>query len=194
VFLVPCNWSGDFYVSLEPGLKSKIRIWPAGVELPALDTQEKKYDFLIYDKIGDHNLVDQIIEELSKRSLSYTLLNYGYFKQKDYFKALSESKSLIYLSGSESQGLALFEAWARGVPSLVWERGYWKYKNYEWNNSKSGPYVTEENGMTFRDLGEFQTSLPIFLSKEFKARKFIEDEFTLEKAADKYLTIYKSHI
>lgn len=193
IFLAPSEWSVDFYVSKVPELKSKMRVWPAGVYVPPISTGSlKSLDFIIYNKIGQESLVGQIVHYLEINHLSYKIFTYGNFKQDEYFKWLVRSKKIIYLSHSESQGLGLFEAWARGVPSLVWERGLWEYEQYYWRGNTASPYVCAENGMIFKDFTEFTKVLPIFLKTNFSPKEFVENGFTYSKSAEKYLQIYHS--
>jgi glycosyltransferase involved in cell wall biosynthesis len=192
IVLQPCQWCVDFYSSLAPSLRPKLRIWPAGVRLPERPKTAKSTDFLVYNKTGQSELFLGIMEFLKKNNFSFVVLEYGKFKQADYFKALAKSKNLIYLSESESQGLAMFEAWARGVATLVWDRGFWESGKYSWQGRTASPYVTKENGMVFKDLADFSKLLPEFVKSVFHPREFIEKDFTFKRSAEKYLEVYRS--
>lgn len=187
--IAPSQWVKDFYIKTSPNLLNKIFIWPAGVSLPAEKKCEKIFDFLIYNKIKNNDLYKKITDELKAKGYKIRTLEYGKFKQTDYFKLLEQSNFLIYLSESESQGLAMFEAWARGVPILVWERGFWKTLSNEWMGMTASPYVSEENGMRFKNFEEFKTILLDFMSGSYNPRKFIQDNFNNKISAKKYLNI-----
>jgi len=189
IFIAPSQWVKDFYHKAVPQMREKIRIWPAGVNLPALQETEKIYDFLVYNKIKDGKLSQDILNFLNSQNFKCTVLSYGDFKQQDYFKMLSKSKYLIYLSESESQGLAMFEAWARGIPTLVWERGFWQTDKYFWQGLTSSPYIAPENGMRFKDFEEFKKVLPQFLSTGFSSYEFTRINFSNKVCAQKYLEI-----
>jgi len=99
---------------------------------------------------------------------------------------------MIYLVESESQGLALAEAWLRNVPTFVWNRGYWQYGNYSWRDDKiSAPYLTDECGLFFRDYNDFKEKLPLFLTKlsQFQPRKYALNNFIDVITTRKYLEI-----
>ncbi len=187
--LQPSQWSADFYASLAPALKPKLRVWPAGVAVPAKFEGKKDLDFLIYNKLENSALFSGVATELTKQGYCWQALEYGKFKQEDYFVLLNRSRFLIYLSESESQGLAMFEAWVRGVPSLVWERGFWKYKNYSWRGRTASHYLDCQAGMVFKNSKEFKNILSKFVSSPFTPRKYVMENFTDEICAKKYLTI-----
>jgi hypothetical protein len=188
--VVPSNWVKDYYISKAPELLNKIYVWPSGVDVPNEEKVKKEYDFLIYNKITkDTSFYDQIYKYLIEQGFKVRTLVYGSFKQEEYFEALKKAKYLIYLSKSESQGLAMFEAWARNVPTFVWERGFMEYKNDRFEGNTATPYLTEESGMSFKDFTEFQQKLNSFISYSFTPRKYIEDNFNLKSSAQKYLDI-----
>lgn len=189
IVLQPSQWSKDFYVSLAPNLNSKIEVWPAGVEIPNSSSTQKKYDFLVYNKLEKSDLFNNIINFLKENNFKFRILNYGTFKQSEYFELLEQSKYLIYLSNSESQGLAMFEAWARNVPSLVWERGVWQYGKYSWKGKTASFYVTNENGLIFEDFSDFLEKIKVFVAFEFQSQKYVENNFSFKKIAEKYLNI-----
>lgn len=192
VVIVPSHWVKDHYIHEAPELKEKIRVWPAGVDLPKDTGAEKIYDFLVYNKIGGNILHSQIVSYLQKKDFKVAVLKYGSFKQENYFKLLEQSKFEIYLSESESQGLSMFEAWARGVPTFVWERGFWQAKNFRWQGLTASPFLVAEAGMRFKDFEDFTKNLEVFIKGEYTPQKYIKDNFTNSIAAQKYLQIYNS--
>ena len=192
IILQPGEWSKDFYLSLAPALKDKIKIFASGVSVPRLGELNKINDFLIYNKTADKSLCPKIIEMLRQKGYSRKVLNYGDFGQKDYFKNLEESRYLIYLPDSESQGLALFEAWARNVPALVWERGFWRFGKYFWEGRTATNYVAPENGLIFRKPEELEQLLSTLESRIFAPREFVLKNFTDKITAEKYLALYFS--
>lgn len=190
LFLVPSQWTRDLYATLAPTMEPKLRIWAAGVDFPELASRPKKFDFLIYNKLGKNKIFFDVKNILDSKNFSYQIFNYGKFGQKDYFAALEQSRFLIYLSASESQGLAMFEAWARGVPALVWERGFFKNGAYYLEGKTGGPYVTDENGMSFNGLKDFFEVVDEFTTSVFNPRAFIAKNFTFRQSAQNYLKIY----
>lgn len=186
--LVPGLWVKDFYISQAPELSSKIYIWAAGVDVPPAGDEKKEFDFLIFVK-NYGPIFNAIIEYLENKPYKFKVMAYGKFKQANYFEALKTAKYLIYLSESESQGLAMFEAWARNIPTLVWERGFMQYGKYRFEGTTATPYLTEQTGMKFKDFEEFKQVLPEFINKKFSPRQWVENNATNRIAAQKYLEI-----
>lgn len=202
--IVPSNWVKDLFCSLSPSLRPRLRVWASGVDEEywkpeAKKSQNVEYDFLIYHKDWREfrpppSLLTALLSELRKNHFTYYILKYKQFTE-DYRALLNKSRYMVYLSEQETQGLALFEAWACDVPTLVWDRRYWEWKvenrTYEWAGASSAPYLTEECGLSFKDEHELPDKLMQFLSKSenYTPRKFILDNYTLALAARKYVSI-----
>lgn len=124
LIIVPSQWVKDFYASFQKGFDKKIRVWPAGVEICS-ESKERRNGCLIYKKNVDKNLFKFIVKYLKSQNIDYKVIRYGRYKKERYFEMLKKIKFMIFFSESESQGLALQEAWIRNTPSLVWDRGYW---------------------------------------------------------------------
>ncbi len=187
--IVPSEWVKNFYLRLAPELSSKIHIWPAGADLPTDFFHHKTLDFLVYDKVGNGTLATEISDYLEKQNYKTLTVGYNRHTQAEYFKLLNQAKHLIYLSRSDSQSLALFEAWARNIPSLIWEAGEFNYQDTKISGQISAPYLTPGAGMAFNDFLDFQKVLPQFLNTEFSPRAYIEQNFTHALCAQKYLDI-----
>lgn len=147
--LVPSEWVAKFWISEAPTLSSKIKVWPAGVAVTKVSSKNGKA--IIYDKIGDKRW----LETVSKTSPNAQIFRYGQFNRNKYLKALESAPYLIYLSKSESQGLALQEAWAKDVPtfvncSTVWDNGKLHFEAPLIN----APYLNEQTGAVFKNAEE----------------------------------------
>lgn len=192
--LVPCPWVRDFFISQAPLLKDKVKVWAAGVADPGEPPipRSKRLQVLIYQKNGPQELLHSIMNDLSSRDIPFSVVHYGFFTQQDYYKKLESSACMIYLSESESQGLALHEAWMRDVPTLVWNRGYWQYGEYSWKDTKiSAPYLTSECGMFFKGSEDFGNQLDKFTDEyaKFKPRMYSLEHFTDLATTKKYISI-----
>lgn len=195
VIIVPSQWVKDLYVSTDATLAPRIQIVPAGVPAEIGDVQTNKKKILIYFKNAPDNLYAYICKKLTSSNLQYTTLRYGTFKRDKYFKALTESFAMIYLSPTESQGIALNEAWIRDTPTLVWNRGYWEYKDTRWVDGKiSAPYLSDETGLFFEGEEDFEEKLQEFVSKlkNFSPRDYSLSRFTDEVCARLLMDIIDS--
>lgn len=187
--VVPSQWVLEHYAKVEPSILSKIKIWTAGVGMPIKAEVSKDLDFLVYNKIGRAGLFKNICEKLNKKGFSYKVLEYGKFTQNEYFNLLDKAKYEIYLSASESQGLAMFEAWARGVPTFIWENGQFSKDGVKITGKISAPYLTDQCGLSFLSEKEFESKLQEFLEKSYMPREYIEENYTDKISALKYFKI-----
>lgn len=193
-YVVPAQWSADWWLSLAPELKSKLRVWPAGVEdLGRL--ADPKGKILVFQKNGPVELYNFIIQELRALGLDFLVIKYGNFSKAEYFKYLSQSRLVVYLSQSESQGLALHEAWMAGLPTLVYNTGVLKWRDYVWRDEKiSAPYLCTECGIFFNNQQSFRVSLDNIQAnwKQFHPREHSLKYFSNQVSAQNYLSIINS--
>lgn len=193
LIIVNSEWTKNFYLSLAPELKNKIEIWFTGVEIPKNFAPKEPF-CLIYKKKCPIALFNFIENFLQKNCIPYKKVEYGNYRKSDYYKLLEKAKFIIFLSESESQGIALFEAWSFNVPTLVWNRGYWRYKNYEWFDAKiSAPYLEDECGLFFKNEKDFGEKFAMFVEKlnTFKPRDYIIKNFSNKESAKKFIELTK---
>jgi hypothetical protein len=195
IIIFPSNWPRALWLSLDSHFENKIKIWAAGTALPAEESSKKKSQCILYQKIDASPFTDSIYNEISKHYEIVKIFQYGTFNQEDYFDELNSSQAMVYLSNSESQGLALQEAWMRNVPTIVWNGGYFNYKGITWRDRKiSAPYLDEDRcGILFESEVDFKDKLSIFLNRhhQYKPLSYCLENFTDKICAEKYLLIIK---
>jgi hypothetical protein len=201
-YLQPSAWTNAVY---KPYYGEKCAIWPVGIDTdlwsPA-STGDKKFDFLVYDKIMWRReemvprLLAPIRAELQRRKLAFTEIRYGHYSEKQYREALRLSRAMLFLCEHESQGLAYQECLAAGVPVLAWDQGCWLDPNrFAWGDPEvpatSVPYFDERCGVRFSGIEEFSERLGEFLDRTavMAPRDYILDNLTLEKCSAHYLQI-----
>lgn len=191
VIVFPSKWTKDFFCSRYPELRDKIEIWPAGVKDPG-EPQKKNDRVLVFYK-NNRELLSEITRFLDGR-IGYDIIEYGRFRQDDYYKLLETHKCLVYVSESESQGIVLQEAWVRDVPTYVWNRGYWESNGVIWRDDKiSAPYLSGECGLFFRDFEDFKANFSDFYTKIFSPRKYCLENLTDEKSVEIFMNIIKKY-
>lgn len=194
LILFPSHWTKDFYVSLVPTLEKNIKIWPAGVSIPEKTSNKGK--ILIFKKNIPEDTYNQIIKNIKDKDIPYDIISYGTFSKKEYYKKLESTSVLIYLQTSESQGLALQEAWAYDVPTLVWKSTMWKTDKYSWTDENiSAPYLTNDSG-SFFTLDTLSTELEKIIKNVYaiNPRKYCIDNLSNKASAKKYLEIIKHYV
>jgi hypothetical protein len=140
---------------------------------------------IIYDKLGNQSLLNQIQQVIGSQANVFT---YGSFKREDYQRALSEAPYLIYLAKSESQGLALQEAWAHDVPTLVNKSTHWETGGFSWDSPQINcPYLTPELGAIFENTEE----LPIMIERvlSIHPKQYCDEHLSDRASAQKLLNL-----
>ncbi len=203
--LVPCPWVRDMFAEVWPG---RVQVWPVGIDTdrwaPAADAG-RDIDVLIYDKISwqRERLVRELIEplhaELRRRGLRVQTLRYGTYREDDLHALRLRSRSMVYLSRHETQGIAAQQMLASDVPLFVWdEGGLWQDPKYaphlvRFGPVSSMPFWDERCGTKFRgpaDMVEaFGRFWPAVEAGSFAPRAFMLENFTLAKRAQAYVEI-----
>lgn len=195
VILLPSKWTRDLYSSVSPSIQDRLRIWPAGTAIPTLINNSIRSEVIIYRKKVPDSIYTCVVQELEKRDIHYTVLEYGNFNQNTFFKLLEKSVYMIYLQEVESQGIALQEAWAHNVPTLVWNKGDFTYSSgHRVEGNISAPYLNEKTGMFFKNQDDFAESLNTFLQKlsTFTPRAYCIEHLSDEASAKAYVKIIES--
>ncbi|MBE0612753.1 MAG: glycosyltransferase [Burkholderiales bacterium] len=204
-YLQHSDWANDVY---KPYFGKRCGIWPVGINTHAWTPSAvpKDLDFLFYDKVqwnrerNQRELIQPIKDVLRRRRMKFAEIRYGGYDESDFRGLLSRSKAMIFLSESESQGLAYQECMSSGVPVLAWDQGWWlDPSRFKWGNADvratSVPYFDDNCGSTFRNLDEFETSLDRFLDRlhlqEFDPRAYILKNLTLEHCSQRFVDILR---
>ena len=173
--LIPSNRVRDYFVSLWVSAE-RILLWPAGVADTGI-SKKSKNTILIYKKNCPDSLYQQVIDFLELHWYDHRTLHYGKFQFSEYQQILDESIAMIYLQESESQWIALQEAWIKDIPTLVWDRWYRIHKNIRRESKQiSCPLMVDECGMTFNE-NNFSEQFAIFIwnNTSFSSRLYCKE-------------------
>lgn len=181
VCLVPSRWVKEAYEKDCPELIGRIKIWAAGIDETYWSPEEShttRNRALIYLK-SKNAPIEDVKKLLDTMHIPYTILRYGSYTKQQYKEILSLSKFAIFLSKSESQGIALAEAWAMDVPTFSWNPGEFIYKMHIFKNVSSAPYTTSENGTLWKNIDELYSILNLFLKENtYTPRKWVLENMT----------------
>jgi hypothetical protein len=192
IVLTPSDWVRNFYISLLPSISSKIYSWPAGVKIPQKNS-DMTGKIIVFKKEISEIVFEQVISALKSVNIDYKIMEYGKFSHNEYLVELRRTPLVVYLGGSESQGLALQEAWAYNVPTLVYQNSKWKHDKYEWLDPKiSAPYLTDDSGYFFTSdkLGEALEKIKV---RPINPRQYCLDNLSDKKSAQLFLDIIEKH-
>jgi glycosyltransferase involved in cell wall biosynthesis len=184
--IIPARWVADFYSREASELATKISLWPAAIDTDLWrPAHEPKVYWVIYNKYQDV-LAAEIVKVLQSMNTRFTQINYGRYLHDKYREILKNAKGVIWLSRSESQGIALLEALSMDVPALVWDPGTWHYQSPELKrdftaSATSAPYFSEACGLRFTSSREFESTFKTFAES---SNSYHPREYVLEAGLD----------
>ncbi len=201
--VVPSEWVKGLYEADVPELEGRIAVWPAGVDTdywrpasggaPERAGAERPHALVYVKEIpGQPNATDDEVSgaqrALADAGFSSAEVRYGSYAAADYLRALQGADLLVAFSPSESQGVALLEAWAADVPSMIWARGEVVIDGRTYKSS-SAPYLTSSTGAEFHSVDELRELLGTFASRaggRFAPREWVLKTMTDEICARQY--------
>lgn len=195
--VVPSSWVADQYVQLMPVLKGRVLVWPAGVSLdqsPFVSASGQPREpgvlrVLHYNKLSAPSsesrwsrLYDQIRGWLVDQNWPQSELVYGRHRHQDYYRRLQQSDVMLYWTDAgESQGMALLEAWAMNVPTLVVANARAMILGVDTVVS-SAPYLSSACGHFFQTAEELMALLDSMVSAPdrtgFEPRQWVKHNMT----------------
>ena len=204
-YIVLCDWNREVFATIYN--RDVLDLWFGAIDLSewtCADPSAKIVDVLVYDKIrwNRDTLVpdfrDPVLEELTRRNLTYKVLRYTKYTLREYKKLLSESRSMVFLCEHETQGMAYQEALACNVPVLAWDPGTWLDPNSKkWEDhpvpATTVPYFSDECGDRFSGLSDFGVALDRFLTNlnRYEPRRWVAENLSMQRSADLYLHAYR---
>lgn len=184
----PSVYVKDIYSTFKEVENCQIDIWPVGIDTEKFSDRQKniKYDFLVYFKNRKQEELDQVIDFLNKNKLSYKVLKYGTYNEAEFLTLLSECKSCVLLTHTESQGIAYMEILSTNTPCVV----YSIETKYNMPHS-SVPYFDTRCGIKTDNINE--NIIHDFLKSydNYSPREYIVENHTLEKSAQNYINLLK---
>lgn len=117
--LVPSRWVKAAYEADEPRLIGRIAIWPAGVDADYwAPSGAAKRTVVLYEKRQPEAAV-QAADVIRAAGFEAVTVRYGNYQPEEFKRALNQALACVVVGQSESQGLALAEAWSMDVPTFV---------------------------------------------------------------------------
>lgn len=199
IYFVPSLWVKVFYLEDEPCLKNRIDIWPTGVDetfWQPSKTVSKNNNVLLYQKTNDHQLINNVIKILKRNGFNPLPIVYGNYTIEEYKKLLDKSLFAVFIGNSESQGIALAEAWSMNIPTLVYNLRKYTASGKVCTINSFCPYLTEQTGIDWRDLEELEgwiKAIPICL-EDFSPRNWVLKNMTDCVSAQHILNLIKNLI
>ncbi len=183
--LVPSLWVIPIAQSRLNISADLIKVWASGVDTQYWKSGDKdRKNVLVYRKYDNSDDIVTVCNYLRGRNIPYKVFEYGKYSQKAFKKYLSSSIAGIWLAGSESQGMALLQAWSMDVPTLVRRKNtYLDTSTSRIYRCSSAPYLTSEVGQFSESESLTENDLRIFFDSldRFQPRIYASENFTLNK-------------
>lgn len=186
-YIAPSEWVKNLVISDCIGLQDKTLIWPAGIDTnfwkPTFKPQRKTV--IIYKKTESIAFQQEIIDLVKSRGFIIVEIEYKNYNAKMFKKALNNAKFAIFISRSESQGIALLETWAMNVPTLVFNPEEFEYFGLMRKNISACPYLTSATGKDWKTTADLSILLNSINNEleGFKPREYVVKNFSDQIAA-----------
>ncbi len=184
-YFTPSLWVKISYIEDDPRITQRLVIWPAGVDEnywkpTTIKDPTNNHHVLVYQKTNNNQLVQNVQNRLKKYNFQAINIVYGSYNIEQYKQALEQSLFAIVIGNSESQGIALAEAWAMNVPTLVYNLRKYSASGKTFTINSFCPYLTEKTGIDWRELDELEgwiKSMPLCIN-EFSPRSWVLENMT----------------
>jgi hypothetical protein len=196
-FLVPSEWVIN-YATVNWGVDShELLVWGAGIDSEKWAPSGSQYErplVLFYIKSKRFEVLsNSYYELLIAKGFQIQFLHYGEYAQETYIKQLKRTKFMIFFGDTESQGLAMFQAWAMNVPTLVINVNKLDHLGRTFEAS-SGPYLNLQTGSFMEPDDDPAVILGRWLIdlESFHPRDWILENFTIEKRCVALMDLFTS--
>ncbi len=204
LYLQPSDWVKRLWEHV--GFNAcPIEAWPVGIDTevfcPSMQRLHNQRVMLYFKERNPQDL-NRILETLFEMRLSYTLVLYGHYEEREYLEALRNTSFIIWVGCHESQGIALQEALACDVPILVCDatRLSQARSTYKFDSAlddfpvTTAPYFDETCGVKITDLSDLRSSIEFMLDnlERFAPRDYVLCNLSLEKQARAFVALWEN--
>jgi hypothetical protein len=208
IYLFPSEWPLNAWKSMGFN-ECQCRVWAAGIELEKFPTQIRQSTnpdiVLIYFKSRAEELLSRTKELVVQCGSQFEVIRYGSYEECDYKSALSRAKYGIWIGGTESQGFALMEALASGLPLIVLDAQSLAdnvhtvkdplipvfSKQFIESGASAAPYFDQCCGIKINESNLNKKTLEIFLKdiESFSPSSYVHEKFSLRQCAKRLVEL-----
>ncbi|MBW8869060.1 MAG: hypothetical protein JF610_17310 [Acidobacteria bacterium] len=152
----------DLHASLAPELADKLRVCAFGVDPDDWSPTgtRRSNTIVLYQKDVTDDFTAVVEAAIRRTGAAATRVRYGAYTRDDFRAVLDVSRAAVFLSSFETQGLALAEAWAMDVRTLVWNpQADTEWRGHRFQAGSSAPYLTSATGLAWRTEAELDAAL-----------------------------------
>lgn len=196
-FVVPSQWCKDMYCQFDFVDEDRMHVWSVGIDTDKWTPSDKEptQDCFIYFKNRSQEDLELVRKLCRKFGLSYSILQYGAYPEPSLKRDCENSKFVILLTGTESQGIGYMEILSTNTPCYVFNKSTWKSeRGHVECSASSTPYFDSRCGEISNnvDLKHFDDFLTKIHSKAYSPRDYMLENHTLEKSAANYLKVLEA--
>lgn len=162
MYFVNSAWTKTAYLEDMPSLHSRLQIWFAGVDTDdwcPLHQKQASNEIIVYWKTESEEFCTRVESIVRKYNFKPIRVSYGSYKKDEYKEVLNRAQCAIFISRSESQGIALLEAWSMNVPTLVWNPKELAAHGRVYNEVSACPYLTKATGSEWKTFEQLELLL-----------------------------------
>jgi hypothetical protein len=202
LFVYPSAWPAAHWSAIGLGVQPSA-VWPVGVDVDAFPQREPRdqKSVLVYHKHRTFGDLKVAIDALERRRIPLRVIRYGAYREDEFRDVLRETSFAVWVSGTESQGLAMLEALASGVPVVVYDC---TRLSQNWGTDldfstldapiavTSAPYFDERCGIKAATVEELERGIDLLQSawRTYDPRQFVIDELALERKARAFVDLW----
>ncbi|MBA7531355.1 hypothetical protein ES705_23567 [subsurface metagenome] len=203
IYLQPSQWTLELWNMLGFN-RALLKVWPTGIDTDSFyPVHQSNKKITIYNKKRSIHELEQVETTLQQMGLDYHKVIYGNYDEQEYRNILKSTSFIIWHGCHESQGIALQEALASGVPVLVLDvkslfeqvpcpRLPSRIRAFE---VTSAPYFDNRCGIKTKDINTLRQSIEFMMDnlKSFRPREFILENLSLAKQANELVKLYEHY-
>ena len=204
IYLQPCEWAAESW-RVQGFTECPVHAWPVGIDCDSFKLNRNNVSanhVMIYFKARHPDLLDETLAIVKANNLVPHTIVYGKYNEDEYKEALATCSFGIWLGRHESQGIALQEALASGIPLIVIDaKSFFDAygDEYQFPSSlksfkvTSAPYFDERCGIIIDDVKELNKAIEELKSNlaHYKPREFVEQELSLQVSAQKLIDLFR---
>lgn len=190
--LVPSQWVKKIYAKYSPSIRNRIFIFYSGIDNNLWkSTNKNKEIVLLYSKKAENTVIYKKVKKyLDYKQIAYRVLRYGEYSLNQYKELLDEAKYAIFFSQSESQGIALAEAWSMNVPTFPYDCKKWEYEGHT-ENASSCPYLSRDTGKSWQRFNEIKEIIDNFSKTNYYPSRWVNHNITDKISVANLLNIFE---
>lgn len=208
VYIHPSKWAMDSWKHFGYN-RSEIDFWPAGIDTDSFNSSsvEERKTVLIYIKHRSEDDLEYCIKRLQQNNIEYRIIRYGAYTETEYRDFLKQTRYIIWIGTSESQGIGLLEALASDIPVLVWDienfghaenvknSGYYLKDEKKYTGCTTAPYFDNSCGVIMKDKSmlDFYIQEMEQCYQQFTPRMYILENLNLQKQAREFVELYDKY-